>query len=174
MLKIGDFSKLSHIPVKTLRYYDEIDLLKPAGVDRYSRYRFYTAEQLPVLYRIRELRKLGISLNKIKHLMHKQTNWSHLREILAGRKNELYQQIYDMQIKLDQVNHLLQRLDDQETLLHFDVLLNQPNKKELISMKPTIESKERMLFGGVPYLGKNENNEIIQIWQVFNARCSEI
>ncbi|MFQ6059022.1 MAG: MerR family DNA-binding transcriptional regulator, partial [Anaerolineae bacterium] len=32
MFKIGEFSKLSQVTVKTLRYYDEIGLLKPAKV----------------------------------------------------------------------------------------------------------------------------------------------
>jgi DNA-binding transcriptional MerR regulator len=36
MLKIGDFSKLSQVSVKTLRFYDEIGLLKPTYVDRFT------------------------------------------------------------------------------------------------------------------------------------------
>lgn len=55
MFKIGDFSKLSRVSVKTLRYYDEIGLLKPVGVDRFTRYRYYSAEQLPLLHRTESL-----------------------------------------------------------------------------------------------------------------------
>ena len=40
MLKIGDFSKLSQVPIKTLRYYDRIGLLNPAQVDRFTGYRY--------------------------------------------------------------------------------------------------------------------------------------
>ena len=36
MLKIGDFSKLSRVSVRMLRYYDEIGLLKPAEIDRFT------------------------------------------------------------------------------------------------------------------------------------------
>lgn len=174
MLKIGDFSRLSRIPVKTLRYYDEIGLLKPAVVDRYSRYRFYTADQLPTLYRIRELKELGVSLNNIRHLILKQSKWSFLHTILAERRDELCQLITDLQSKLDQVNQLLESLENQETMLHFDVLINQPNHKESTSMNLKIESKGPMMFIGVPYLGQNEHNEIAQIWQIFNTRSSEI
>jgi len=39
MIKIGLFSKLSQIPVKTQRYYDEIGLLEPAEIDRFTDYR---------------------------------------------------------------------------------------------------------------------------------------
>ena len=36
MIRIGLFSKLSQVPVKTLRYYDEIGLLEPAEIDRFT------------------------------------------------------------------------------------------------------------------------------------------
>ena len=36
MFKIGDFSRLTFVTVKTLRYYDEIGLLKPVSVDRFT------------------------------------------------------------------------------------------------------------------------------------------
>jgi DNA-binding transcriptional MerR regulator len=52
MLKIGEFSKLARVSVKTLRYYADLGLLKPAYVDRYSGYRYYALEQLPRLNRI--------------------------------------------------------------------------------------------------------------------------
>lgn len=38
MLKISEFSRLTRIPAKTLLYYDEIGLLKPAQVDRFTGY----------------------------------------------------------------------------------------------------------------------------------------
>jgi len=45
MFKIGDFSRISQVSVKTLRYYDEIGLLKPAHVDRFTGYRYYSVDQ---------------------------------------------------------------------------------------------------------------------------------
>ena len=36
MIRIGDFSKLSRVSVKTLRYYDEMGLLKPTRVDTFT------------------------------------------------------------------------------------------------------------------------------------------
>ena len=47
MLKIGEFSKLSRISVRMLRHYDEIGLLKPAEIDRFTDYRYYREDQLP-------------------------------------------------------------------------------------------------------------------------------
>ncbi len=52
MLKIGDFSKLAHVSIKTLHHYDELGLLKPVHIDRFSGYRYYGLEQLATLNRI--------------------------------------------------------------------------------------------------------------------------
>jgi DNA-binding transcriptional MerR regulator len=62
MLKIGNFSKLSQVSVKTLHYYDQIGLLRPAKIKRFTGYRYYTIDQLPRLNRILALRDLGFSL----------------------------------------------------------------------------------------------------------------
>ena len=69
MLKIGEFSKLAQVSVKTLRYYDELGLLRPDWVDRYTSYRYYTLQQLPRLNRILALRELGFSLVQIARLL---------------------------------------------------------------------------------------------------------
>jgi DNA-binding transcriptional MerR regulator len=59
MLKIGDFSRLGQVTVKTLRHYGQLGLLKPAWIDRYTGYRYYSLEQLPRLNRILALKELG-------------------------------------------------------------------------------------------------------------------
>ena len=41
MLKIGEFSKLSRVSVRMLRHYDEMGLLRPAEIDRFTDYRYY-------------------------------------------------------------------------------------------------------------------------------------
>ena len=69
MIRIGDFSKLSRISVKTLRYYDEMGLLKPVEVDPFTGYRLYEYSQLSTLNRILALKDLGFSLEEIgRHL----------------------------------------------------------------------------------------------------------
>ena len=46
MLKIGDFSRLSRVSVRMLRYYDEMNLIKPVRVDKFTGYRYYSEDQL--------------------------------------------------------------------------------------------------------------------------------
>ena len=46
MYKIGEFSKIVDIPVRTLRYYDEFGILKPSDVDNFTGYRYYSDENI--------------------------------------------------------------------------------------------------------------------------------
>ena len=68
MYKIGELSKLSKIPVKTLRYYDSEGILTPDYIDDFTGYRYYDAAKLSDCYRIIALKELGFSLNEIKEV----------------------------------------------------------------------------------------------------------
>ena len=67
-LKIGAFSQLMQVSVKTLRFYEQKDLLQPHEVDEWTGYRFYSVDQMQKLNAIREFRRLGFSLDEIKEL----------------------------------------------------------------------------------------------------------
>ena len=54
MLKIGDFSKKTDTSIETLRYYDQIDLLKPAYIDIFTNYRYYDEKQIDDLKIIKD------------------------------------------------------------------------------------------------------------------------
>jgi DNA-binding transcriptional MerR regulator len=65
-LSIGDFSRATHMTVKTLRHYHQIGLLEPAEVDPHTGYRRYTTEQLPTAQVIRRFRDLDMPLEEIQ------------------------------------------------------------------------------------------------------------
>lgn len=99
MLRIGEFSKLTGVPIRTLRYYDEIDLFKPAEIDLYTDYRYYNEEQIEDLTIINKLKEVGFTLDEIK------TNWNHFtNDIMENKKKELEQ-------KLDNINNSIKQID---------------------------------------------------------------
>lgn len=69
MLKIGEFSKLSRVSIRMLRYYDELGLLKPVQTDRFTGYRYYEPEQLLTVGRITSLKDMGFSLSDIVNIL---------------------------------------------------------------------------------------------------------
>lgn len=82
MLKIGEFSKLSHISVRMLRHYDEIGLLHPKEVDPDTGYRIYGEEQLFTSGKINAYRKMGFGLTAIAGILH-ESNTHELRAHLG-------------------------------------------------------------------------------------------
>ena len=71
MLKIGDFSKLTYISVRMLRYYDKMNVLKPAYVDENTGYRFYSVAQIKTVNIIQRLKALGFEIKMIKEIIEK-------------------------------------------------------------------------------------------------------
>ena len=67
-LKIGEFSKMMQVTVKTLRHYEQKGLLLPDEVDEWTGYRYYSINQMQTLQTIRDLQRLGFSLDEIKDL----------------------------------------------------------------------------------------------------------
>lgn len=64
-LKIGEFSKLCRVTVKTLRHYEEMGLLIPYEIDEWTGYRYYTVEQFQKMALIVHLKRLGLTLTEI-------------------------------------------------------------------------------------------------------------
>jgi DNA-binding transcriptional MerR regulator len=68
-LSIGDFSRATHMTVKTLRHYHQVGLLEPAEVDSHTGYRRYTVGQIPAAQVIRRFRDLGMPLEEIQGVL---------------------------------------------------------------------------------------------------------
>ena len=88
MLKIGEFSKLSHLSIKSLRYYDTVGLLKPEVIADDSRYRYYDSSQLIIAYKIKAYRQLGLSINQIKEILEGKEEKEVLNQKLADLERE--------------------------------------------------------------------------------------
>jgi len=68
-MQIQEFAKFTGVSVRTLHYYDEIGLLKPACVDRRSGYRYYDEQSLLRMQEILFYRELDFSLKSIEEIL---------------------------------------------------------------------------------------------------------
>ena len=66
---IGDFSRASHLSVKTLRHYHEVGLLEPSEVDPGNGYRYYSERQIPQAQVIRRLRGLQMPVAEVRAVL---------------------------------------------------------------------------------------------------------
>ena len=106
MLRIGEFSKLAKVSIKTLRYYDKIGLLKPAMVDSATQYRYYTIEQLETIRSISMYKDAGLSIEMISKLINKKgderTLLEYQKQILNERAAEIQKALSALEILLDE------------------------------------------------------------------------
>lgn len=110
MLKIGEFSKLSRVSVRMLRHYDEIGLLKPAEIDRFTDYRYYREDQLPLVCRITSLKDMGFALADIVKILDIYDDRAQLERYFAARQSELEQLSQETAHKLTLLDAALKRL----------------------------------------------------------------
>ena len=111
MFKIGDFSRLCRTTVRTLRYYDEIGLLKPVKIDNYTGYRYYSVDQLPRLNRIAMLKSLGLSLDDIRELLDNDLPTDHIKQLLQVKQSEIKQRFNEDEERLHQVEAWLDKIN---------------------------------------------------------------
>lgn len=151
MFKIGEFSKLSRVPVKTLRYYDELGLLRPARTDDFTGYRYYAIEQLARLNRILALKDLGFALEQIARLLDGNLSPAAMREILAMKQSELQRRVQDERERLARVEARLRLIDQEGVMTAYEMRIKQVEPQLVASARgvvPTYPDVGR-LFGEV-------------------------
>lgn len=116
MFKIGIFSSLAKTTIKTLRFYDEIDLFKPSFVDD-NGYRYYSIEDLAKLQLIIELRSYDISIDKIKKIL----AGKNVKEVLIECKNEIENDIIQNKHNLSLVNNLIAKSEKGDIMKKYEV-----------------------------------------------------
>jgi effector-binding domain-containing protein len=135
MFKIGDFSRLSRISVKALRYYDEIGLLKPVQVDQFTGYRYYSADQLPRLNYIIALKDTGLSLEEIATLINNSLNPSQMRDIFILKQAELRQRLNQERKRLEQVENLLRQIEKEGKMPDYKIVVKKVEPQLIASMR---------------------------------------
>lgn len=173
-LSIGEMAKLRNVTVDTLRHYDKIGLLKPYHIDPDTGYRYYSIYQYEVLGTIKELRKIGFSLEEIKEFL---TNRNVKKSVQLLRKS-----MDNIQAKIKELqnihNILTTRISNVE---HFtnnyrnsNILIKKFEDREYIQLARTVswEDKENiylgllelenMIDGVIPVLGSNKFGEFIK------------
>jgi DNA-binding transcriptional MerR regulator len=85
LLSIGQFARLAGLSVGALRHYDELDVLRPAEVDRFSGYRRYRRDQLETARAIARLRELELPLDEIREVLALDDPAARARRLAAHR-----------------------------------------------------------------------------------------
>lgn len=138
---IGEMAKLHQTTVKTLRYYDQIGLFKPAETAPQSGYRYYTTAQFERLNTIQYLQALGLSLKEIQaHLA--QPDIGTFRTLLQEQEHLADQRIQEL-IRMKRRFHArLQDLDEAQRVdqLETPVIQTLP-ARQIVTLTQPIRSE---------------------------------
>lgn len=161
MLKIGVFSKMMQLTVKTLRHYEQKGLLLPSEVDKWTGYRYYSIEQMQRLNTIRHLQRLGFTLDEIKELC---------------EEDEQSPSIEQLKEKIEETEHQIKMLTERRSQLHQIVntqkRIKTMEKFSIESLPEIIVASHRTTISGYPALGTLCVETIGPEMQRLGCKCS--
>ena len=144
-LKIGEFSRLMQVTVKTLRHYEQKGLLIPDEVDEWTGYRYYNISQMLKLNSIRQLQQLGFTLDEIKNL-------------------------FDDESHIPSVEQLTEKIEETERQLK--LLITRRNQLlELIDSRKKIKTMEKFSIESLPEIIVASHREIISDYSALGMLC---
>ena len=144
MFRIGDFSQLGQVSIRTLRLYDEMNLLKPAQIDKFTGYRYYSIEQLPRLNRILALKDLGLSLEQIGDLLKRDLPADQLRGMLTLKQAEIAQQVQSMQAQMRRVEARLKQIEREGKPPLYEVVIKSVEAQTIASCRRVVPDLSEM------------------------------
>lgn len=138
MIRIGTFSRISQVPVSTLRYYDELGLLRAARVDEFTGYRYYILDQLPRLQRILVLKEMGLGIKEIRHLLAGELSAEELKRMLRAKQDELQAQIQAANAQLSRLKAWLEQIEQEETMEPNVVSIKKVDPMRVVSVRDVL------------------------------------
>ena len=119
-LTVGDFSRMTHLSVKTLRHYHEVGLLAPAAVNPGTGYRYYSAEQIPAAQVIRRLRDLEMPVGEVKAVL-RASGAADRNALIAAHLDRLEAGLAQTRAAVDSLRNLLEPPPDAPAIEHRSV-----------------------------------------------------
>ena len=101
-LKIKEFSLLCQVTVKTLRHYEKLGLLRPAEVDEWTGYRYYSMERIPEMLLIQQLKRYGFSLMEIKSMTTARDSAA-MKRLLREKLRALEDELFDLSTTISEL-----------------------------------------------------------------------
>jgi len=162
MLKIGEFSKTAGMTIKALRHYENLGLIRPYWIDKYTGYRYYEESQVLLVRRIIYLKSLGFSLREVQRLLSASLTEAEQIRIYENKK-------HDVRAQLEQDQWRLSALE--QHLTHAFPLGNLDQSTKEFRMELEIKKLPGFKVAGLLYTGKNEHQEIPALWGEFNKEA---
>lgn len=138
MIRIGEFSRISKVSIKTLRFYDEVGLLHPSRVDDFTGYRYYNFSQLARLHRILALKEMGFPLEQIGRLLDDDLSPEQLRGMLKARRTEIQSRVDEELERLARVEARLKQIEQEHIMSQVEVVIKKVSAQSVACVRDII------------------------------------
>ncbi len=139
MFKIGDFSKLSSISIRMLRYYDKVELLQPIKVDEQSGYRYYSAAQLKKVNQIQTLKNMGFNIATIKEII-ECNNIDGIKEQFLNRSAQIKEDMTNLKKQLRLLEDSMKTMREDVVEMNYHVSIKEIPERYVASVRKVIPS----------------------------------
>jgi DNA-binding transcriptional MerR regulator len=142
-MRIGDFARLGNVSLRTLRFYGQAGLLRPAHVNPDNGYRHYDPRQLAQLHQIHVLKDMGFSLIEIRQLLQRRLTAGQLRTLFCESRTALLAKIQEDAGRLARIDARLRALEGKPSGASPEVLLRQTRPVWVVSLREKIHRYEQ-------------------------------
>jgi DNA-binding transcriptional MerR regulator len=116
-MSVGEFSRVTHLSVKTLRHYHQVGLFEPAMVDTHNGYRYYAVQQIPTAQVIRRLRDLDMPIADVKAVLTAETSGER-NALITTHLDRLESELVRTRVATESLRRLLAAPDRQVPIEH--------------------------------------------------------
>ena len=142
VFSIGEFSKITGLTVKTLRFYHEQGLLVPSSIDPETGYRYYALAKVEAARAITFLRGLDFSVSEIREILAQADDENHLLEVMERQRA-----VIDLKIR-----------SYRKVIASLDQFITDEREARQIMTDPSLEIEEKdvapLLMAGVRMKGR--------------------
>lgn len=134
--QIGEFSRITALSIKTLRYYHQEGILEPSRIDGNTGYRFYNNESWERAQTVTQLRSFGFTVEKVKNILENCREDCDVRTYLMERKEEIKRQVGELESKSKKIDLLFTMQEEYETMkTTANIELKQINRIQYASVR---------------------------------------
>lgn len=137
LFTIGEVSRLFQTNIRTLRYYDNIGLLKPARVDEKTGYRYYSTKDFERLNTIKYLRTLDMPLADIQ-MFFENKDVAVMKQLLQKQKTEIQSRMEELNRVQTKLDNRLKQLEEAEHSSLGQITLKEMERRRVAVLRKDI------------------------------------
>lgn len=138
LIRIGEFSTLTRLSVRMLRYYDANGVLSPAATDDFTGHRFYASSQVRDATLIRQLRDVGFSVSAIAALLPQRDDPEALGRALAVQRDQLVADAEAVRRRIAEIDRLISHTTRRATMA--DIIITTHPAQLVAALRTKIDS----------------------------------